>query len=132
MKPHKIWKMELLTSVERLALLILIFALGYLLWLRYHEWQEQSKTIDKKTAKPSSGDPNLPRIARLAGVDIINGRRVTCVAKCQFDAEVCGGIWIDEPVVVDKNLVTARVAQDNTAWMREFMKVLNTARQARD
>lgn len=64
----------------------------------------------------------------VAVADIIRGRRVTCVPKCRFDAEVCGGIWLDEAVVVDGNLVTARVAQDNTEWMREFMKVLNVAR----
>lgn len=61
----------------------------------------------------------------LATADIIRGRGVTCVQKCRFDAEICGGIWIDEPAVVDGNLVTARVAQDNTSWMREFMRVLN-------
>lgn len=61
----------------------------------------------------------------IAAADIIQGRRVTCVAKCRFDAEICGGVWVDEPAVVDRNLVTARVAQDNTAWMREFMKTLN-------
>ncbi|HET6444987.1 MAG TPA: DJ-1/PfpI family protein [candidate division Zixibacteria bacterium] len=64
----------------------------------------------------------------VAMADIIRGRRLTCVPKCKFDAEVCGGIWLDEAVVVDGNLVTARVAQDNTEWMREFMKVLNVAR----
>lgn len=61
----------------------------------------------------------------IATANIIRGRRVTCVPKCRFDAEVCGGIWVDEPAVVDGNLVTARVAQDNTSWMREFMRVLN-------
>jgi protease I len=66
----------------------------------------------------------------IACADIIRGRRVTCVPKCRFDAEICGGIWVDEPVVVDGNLVTARVAQDNTEWMREFMNVLNAARNA--
>ena len=65
----------------------------------------------------------------VAVADIIRGRRVTCVPKCRFDAEVCGGIWLDEAVVVDGNLVTARVAQDNTEWMREFVKVLNVARE---
>jgi len=64
----------------------------------------------------------------VAMADIIRGRRLTCVPKCKFDAEVCGGIWLDEAVVVDGNLVTARVVQDNTEWMREFMKVLNVAR----
>lgn len=63
----------------------------------------------------------------LATADIIRSRKVTCVPKCQFDVEVCGGIWLDQPVVVDGNLVTARVAQDNTEWMREFMKKLKEA-----
>lgn len=68
----------------------------------------------------------------VATADIIRGRRVTCVPKCRFDAEVCGGIWVDEPAVVDGNLVTARVAQDNTAWMREFMRVLNAYVEERE
>lgn len=63
----------------------------------------------------------------VAIADIIRGRRVTCVAKCRFDAEVVGAEWVDEPVVVDGSLVTARVAQDNTAWMREFMRLLNAS-----
>lgn len=60
----------------------------------------------------------------IAKADIIRGRRVTTVAKCQFDAEVCGGIFVDAEVVVDGNLVCARTWHDNHAWMREFMKLV--------
>lgn len=67
----------------------------------------------------------------VAAADVIRGRRVTCVKKCRFDAEVCGGIFVDEPVVVDGNLVTARTWHDNTEWMREYLKLLNAAREAR-
>ena len=67
----------------------------------------------------------------VATADIIRDRRVTCVNKCRFDAEVCGGIWVDEPVVVDGNLVTARVAQDGTEWMRAFINLLNAERDSR-
>ena len=35
--------MQLLSFIEHLALLILVVILGYLLWLRYQEWQAQSK-----------------------------------------------------------------------------------------
>ncbi len=61
----------------------------------------------------------------LATADVIRGRRVTTVAKCRFDAEVCGGVYVDEEVVVDGNLVSSRTWHDNPAWMREFMKRLN-------
>ena len=61
----------------------------------------------------------------VAAADVIRGRTVTTVAKCRFDAEVCGAKYVDEEVVVSGNLVTARTWHDNHAWMREFMKLLN-------
>jgi protease I len=67
----------------------------------------------------------------VAKADVIRGKRVTTVAKCAFDAEVCGATYVDAPVVVDGNLVTARTFHDNTPWMREYMKLLNAARAAK-
>jgi protease I len=61
----------------------------------------------------------------LAVADVIRGRKVTTVKKCRFDAEVCGGVYVDQEVVVDGNLVCARTWHDNHAWMREFMKLLS-------
>ncbi|MGH2350265.1 MAG: DJ-1/PfpI family protein [Chloroflexota bacterium] len=61
----------------------------------------------------------------LATADVIRGKRVTCVPKCQFDAEVCGATYVAAPVVVDGRLVTARGARDGWLWMREFLKVLD-------
>ncbi len=60
----------------------------------------------------------------LATADVIRGKRVTCVPKCQFDAEVCGATYVAAPVVVDGLLVTARGARDGWLWMREFLKLL--------
>ncbi len=60
----------------------------------------------------------------LATAGVIRGRRVTCVPKCQFDAEVCGATYVAAPVVVDGLLVTARGARDGWLWMREFLKLL--------
>lgn len=65
----------------------------------------------------------------LATADVIRGRRVTTVPKCAFDAEVCGATFVDAPVVVDGNLVCARTWWDNTPWMREYMRLLNAARE---
>ncbi|MCS7044816.1 MAG: DJ-1/PfpI family protein [Gemmataceae bacterium] len=66
----------------------------------------------------------------LAAADVIRGKRVTTVPKCRFDAEVVGGIYVDEAVVVSGSIVTARTWHDNHAWMREFMKLLHQQRSA--
>ena len=67
----------------------------------------------------------------VAKAGVIKGKTVTTVAKCRFDAEICGATYVDEPVVVDGNLVTARTFHDNAPWMREYMRLLNAARDAR-
>jgi protease I len=64
----------------------------------------------------------------LATADVIRGKTVTTVAKCRFDAEVSGARYVNQEVVVSSNLVTARTWQDNHAFMREFMRLLNSKR----
>jgi protease I len=61
----------------------------------------------------------------LATAGIIRGKKVTTVKKCRFDAEVVGATFIDEPVVVDGNLICARTWHDNHLWMREFVRQLD-------
>lgn len=76
-------------------------------------------------------DKNMPVASVCHGIEIvatagvIRGRTVTTVAKCRFDAEVCGAKYVDQEVVVSGNLVTARTWHDNHAFMREFMKLLH-------
>lgn len=60
----------------------------------------------------------------LAKAGVIDGKRITCVPKCRFDAEVCGATYVEELVVVDGNIITARVAGDGWLWMREFIPAL--------
>ena len=64
----------------------------------------------------------------LAAADVIRGRKVTTVKKCQLDAEFSGATYLDQEVIVDGNLVCARTWHDNPAWMREFIKLLKAAR----
>ena len=61
----------------------------------------------------------------LATAGVIRGKKVTTVKKCKFDAEVVGAIYLDEPVVVDGNIICARTWHDNHLWMREFMRQVN-------
>jgi protease I len=63
----------------------------------------------------------------IATAGVIQGRKVTTVAKCRYDAEVCGGKYVDAEVVVDGNLVCARTWHDNPAWMREYIRLLQAA-----
>lgn len=63
----------------------------------------------------------------LTAAGIIEGRTVTTVAKCRLDAEQGGAKYVDREVVVDDQLVTARTWHDNTALLREFVRMLKTA-----
>jgi protease I len=64
-------------------------------------------------------------IAAAAGV--LKGRTLTTVAKCALDVTQFGGSYVDRNCVVDGNLVSARTWHDNTALMREFIRVLKAA-----
>jgi len=55
----------------------------------------------------------------------IKGRRIAAVAKCRFDVEVCGGIFVNEPCVVDGNLVSGRTFHDHGKYIGAWMCLLN-------
>ena len=59
----------------------------------------------------------------------IRGRTVTTVAKCALDAQQGGAEYVDEPCVVDGNLVTARTWHDSAPFMAKFMSMLRDARE---
>jgi protease I len=60
----------------------------------------------------------------VSAAGVIRGRTVTTVAKCALDAEQGGAKYVNQPIVVDGNLVTARTWHDNAPFMREFMNML--------
>lgn len=63
----------------------------------------------------------------VSAAGVIRGRTVTTVAKCALDAKQGGARYVDKPMVVDGNLVTARTWHDSAPFMREFMKMLHAA-----
>lgn len=65
-----------------------------------------------------------PQVLISAGV--VKGRRLTSYWGVKDDVIVAGGEWVDEPVVVDGNLVSARYPPDIPFWMREFFKLLES------
>ena len=60
----------------------------------------------------------------------VKGRKMATVGKCKFDLEICGGIFVDEPCVVDGNLVSGRTFHDHGYYMGAWMKLLDAARDA--
>ncbi len=79
-------------------------------------------------------DAEKPIASVCHGVEIparagcVQGRKMATVPKCRFDLEVCGGIFVDEPCVVDGNLVSGRTFHDHGHYMGEWMKLLEAAR----
>ncbi len=80
-------------------------------------------------------DHNKPVASVCHGVEIpayagcLKGRRMATVPKCRFDLEICGGIFVNQPCVVDGNLVSGRTFHDNGHYFGAFMKLLNAARR---
>jgi protease I len=73
---------------------------------------------------------NMPIGCVCHGVEIpayagcVKGRRMATVPKCKFDLEVCGGIFVDEPCVIDGNLVSGRTFHDHGAYVGPWIKLL--------
>jgi protease I len=60
----------------------------------------------------------------LANAGRVKGRRLTSHWSIRDYLEAAGSIWVDEPVVVDDNLVTSRHPNDIPFWAREFLRAL--------
>jgi protease I len=63
----------------------------------------------------------------VAAAGVMAGRTMTTVAKCALDITQVGGRYVNQPCVVDGNMVSARTWHDNTALLREFVKLLRAA-----
>ena len=80
-------------------------------------------------------EANKPIASVCHGVEIparagcVKGRRMATVPKCKFDLEVCGGIFVNEPCVVDGNLVSGRTFHDHGAYVGKWMQLLRAARE---
>ncbi len=60
----------------------------------------------------------------LISADILRGKRVTSTVGIKDDMTNAGGIWIDEAVVVDGNIVSSRKPQDLPYYMKAYLELL--------
>ena len=61
----------------------------------------------------------------LISADIVRGRRVTSWASIAVDLVNAGATWVDEPVVQDGNIITARKASDLPRFNKAIINALS-------
>jgi deglycase len=67
---------------------------------------------------------HAPWVAVSAG--ILKGRRITCVPAIKDDVVNAGADYVDEPVVVDGNLVTSRRPDDLPVFLPALIDAIAT------
>lgn len=60
----------------------------------------------------------------LVSAGVLKGKKVTSVSAIKDDMVNAGARWIDQEVVVDKNLITSRRPSDLPAFLKEIIKAL--------
>ena len=62
----------------------------------------------------------------VAAAGVLKGRKLTTVAKCALDITQFGGEYVNQPLVIDGNLVSCRTWHDyGTPYMKTFIAQLN-------
>ncbi len=92
--------------------------------VRYYARSEAVRIVKHfvKNNKPIAAICHGPQL--LISADAVKGRKLTSYPGIMDDIIHAGGEWVDQPVVVDNNIVTARIPSDIPYWMREFIKLL--------
>jgi len=60
----------------------------------------------------------------LISAGIVRGRRLTSTVGIRDDVINAGAEWVDQPAVIDGNIVSARVPKDLPAFAQAMLKVL--------
>ncbi|MBI3078714.1 MAG: type 1 glutamine amidotransferase [Deltaproteobacteria bacterium] len=60
----------------------------------------------------------------LASAGVLKGKTATCFMAIKDDVINAGARYVDEPVVVDGNLITSRFPKDLPAFCREIIRAL--------
>lgn len=68
----------------------------------------------------------------LVSSGVARGRRLTSFWSIKDDLAAAGAQWVDEPVVVDGNLITSRIPDDLPAFNRAILERLGAVAAAAD
>lgn len=66
----------------------------------------------------------------LASADVLRGRTVTSFSAIRTDLVNAGALWVDQDVVVDGPLITARTPEDLPAFTRALIKAVASGRKS--
>jgi len=61
----------------------------------------------------------------LVSADAVEGQRLTSYYTLQDDIRNAGGEWIDQPVIIDHNLITSRQPDDLPDFCKAILKMLD-------
>ena len=90
--------------------------------LREHEPAVEFAGAFLESGKPVAAICHGAQTLITAGV--IEGRRMTCVSSVAPEVEEAGGLYLDQQVVVDENLITSRVPDDLPAFNEAIRNAL--------
>jgi protease I len=62
----------------------------------------------------------------LVEADIVQNKKITSWSSIKTDIANAGGNWVDQEVVVDKNLITSRKPDDLESFCREILNYLRS------
>jgi len=62
-----------------------------------------------------------------AYADCVKDRKMATVPKCRFDLEVAGGVFVNEPCVIDGNLVSGRTWHDHGHYIGPWIKQIDAS-----
>jgi len=62
----------------------------------------------------------------LISAEVLDGRKLTAVNKIRDDVRNAGGNYVDEPLVIDGNLITSRVPDDLPVFNEALVKALDS------
>jgi protease I len=65
-------------------------------------------------------------------INAARGRRMTSCSSLETDLKNAGADWVDQEVVVDRNLVTSRSPSEIPTFNREMIKLFSAARGRQD
>ncbi|MEX0568948.1 MAG: type 1 glutamine amidotransferase domain-containing protein [Candidatus Njordarchaeota archaeon] len=92
--------------------------------IRVHAINESNKIIKHfaKNNKPIIAICHGPQL--LISANVIRGRKLTSYPSIRDDLLAAGAEWIDSEVVVDKNIVTARIPNDIPSWFKKAIELI--------
>jgi protease I len=67
----------------------------------------------------------------LISADVLRGRTLTCWPSIAIDVKNAGGLYVDKPVVEDRNLITSRKPDDVPVFSEAIIRALSRSKVLR-